>query len=180
MKPTLQQIELLKKYLRNTLDYRETYEEIYDHIISAVEGNMTNESFEMVVNKIINSDFGGAKGLVKIEKQYYNLAVDEVISRQWHNFISNLKFPQVLYSLLLFGCIYLGVLHLTVQSYIMVGLIFTLVATPGVFVLLRYFKIGYVIKDTKRSIKDKILGQVASKPALIFNPAIVFLLVKTR
>lgn len=180
MKPTLQQTQLLKKYLRNTLDYRETYEEIYDHILSAVEGNTGDLSFEEAVNNTIKSDFGGAKGLVKMEKQHYSSVVDEVISQQWKNFINNFKFPEVVYSLLLLGCIYCAVLRFTMHSYVMVGLIFALVITPGAFILARYFKIGYTIKDTKKSIKDKILGQVASKPLLAFNPGIMLLIGKNQ
>jgi S-adenosylmethionine:tRNA-ribosyltransferase-isomerase (queuine synthetase) len=87
MKPTLQQTQILKKYLRSTLDYRETYQEIYDHILSAVEGNTAGASFEEVVNNIINTDFGGAKGLVRLERQYYKSVVREVISQQWRYFL---------------------------------------------------------------------------------------------
>jgi len=180
MKPTLQQTQLLKKYLRNTLDYRETYEEIYDHILSAVEGITADLSFEEAVNNTIKSDFGGVKGLVKMEKQHYSSVVDEVISQQWKNFINSFKFPEVVYSLLLLGCIYYGMLHFTAQSYVVVGLTFAVVMVPGAFILARYFKIGYTIKDTKKSIKDKILGQVASKPLLVYNPGIIFLMGKKQ
>jgi len=180
MIPTLQQTQLLKKYLRDALAYRETYEEIYDHILSAIENTTADVCFEEAVNNIINSDFGGAKGLVKIEKQYYSSVVSEVINQQWQNFIINFKFPEVVYSLLLLGGIYCALLRFTMHSYLMVGLIFTLVITPGAFVLARYFKIGYAIKDTKKSIKDKILGQVASKPLLVFNPGIMLLIGKSQ
>jgi hypothetical protein len=180
MKPTSQQIQLLKKYLRDTLSYRETYEEIYDHILSAIENCTADVSFEEAVNGIINSDFGGVKGLVKIEKQYYSSAVEEVISQQWYNFVGNFKFPQLIYSLVLLGSIFYGMLYFTAQSYITVGLIFALVMVPGVFVIVRYFMIGYALKDTKRSIKDKIIGQVASKPLLVFNPGVVFLIGKNQ
>jgi len=180
MKPTLQQTRLLKKYLRDTLNYRETYEEIYDHILTALEHNAAYPSFEEAVNNIIKNDFGGLKGLVKIEKQHYSAVVNEVIKQQWHNFITNFKFPEIVYSLLLFCCIYYGMLQFTMQSYAMVGLFFAIVMMPGVFVLARYFKIGYAIKDTKKSIKDKILGQVAGKPLLVFNPGIFLLIAKNQ
>jgi len=180
MKPTLQQTQLLKKYLRDTLDYRETYEEIYDHILSAVENNMADVSFEEAVNTIINSDFGGAKGLAKIEKQHYKAVVNEVLKQQWLQFTSNFKFPEVLLSLLLFAAVYFIVTLFSAQSTAIVILLFTLAIVPGMFVLLRYFRIGYTIKDTKKSIKDGILGQLASKPLLIGNPGIFILIGKSE
>lgn len=180
MKPTAQQTQLLKKYLRDTLSYRETYEEIYDHILTAVDNADTEISFEELVNNIIKNDFGGAKGLVKIEKQYHSAAVDEVIKQQWLNFIDNFKFPQIFLSLLLLGLTYYGLLHFNGQPFGIAVLSICLFTAPGIFVLIRYFKIGYATKDTKRSVKDKIIGQVASKPLLVLNPGLFFLIGKNN
>jgi hypothetical protein len=180
MKPTLQQTQLLKKYLRNLLDYRETYEEIYDHILSAVESNTTDEPFAEAVNNIIKTNFGGAKGLIKIEKQHYKAVVNEVVKQQWLQFTQSFKFPEVLLSLLLFAAIYFIVIIFSAQATAIVIFLFALCIMPGVFVLFRYFRIGYAIKDTKKSIKDGILGQLASKPVLLGNPGIFILIGKSE
>lgn len=156
MKPTLQQTQLLQKHLRDTLNYRENFEEIYDHILSAVENDRANVSFEEAVNTVINNDFGGANGLLKIEKEYYSSAVYEVIGQQWQHFMANFKFPQVLYSLLLWVGVYYSMLRFTAQSYIVVGLIFALIMVPGIFVLTRYFKIGYVLRIPRNQLKIKL------------------------
>jgi len=167
MKPTSQQIELLKNYLRYTLAYRETYEEIYDHVLSAVEDCTSDISFQDAVNNIIHADFGGAKGLIKIEKQYHHSVVDEVIGQQWRNFTESFKFPEVIYSLLLWGVIYYSLVYVTIQPYFIMFLNIALLITPRIVILIRSYKIGRAYKDVKTSIKDKILRQVSSIPILI-------------
>lgn len=58
MKPTLQQGEILKKYLREALLYRETYEEVYDHVLTSLAQKSEESSFQNAVNEILNDDFG--------------------------------------------------------------------------------------------------------------------------
>ncbi len=69
MKLDARQDELLKHYLRKVFLYRETYEEVYDHMISALEERPYTVSFQYAVNDIIRRDFGGHNNLSVIAKK---------------------------------------------------------------------------------------------------------------
>jgi hypothetical protein len=161
MKPTSQQEENLRTYLRNELLYRETYEEVYDHILTALEQKPQDISFQDSVNQIIKDDFGGGQDLVEMEKKCYKLASDEAISQQWNYFKSNFKFPKLIYTLILFLTIYLIVSKIAHASFIISFLVFTGFVVPGILILLRYFNVGYYTLDTKKSIKDNIMRKIA-------------------
>lgn len=161
MKPTLQQEENLRTYLRNELLYRETYEEVYDHIITALQQKPQHVSFQDSVNQIIKDDFGGGKGMVEMEKKCYELVADEAVSQQWNYFKSNFRFPSLVYTLILFLTIYLIVSKIAPTSFIISFLVFTGFVVPGILILLRYFNLGYYTLDTKKSIKDNIMRKIA-------------------
>jgi hypothetical protein len=71
-------------------------------------------------------------------------------------------------------------LRFSAQWNAVLSLSFTLNLIPGVFMLIRYFKIGYTTKDTKKSVKDKILRQVSGWPLMLLNPGIIFLMGKNQ
>ena len=161
MKPTSQQEENLRTYLRNELLYRETYEEVYDHILTALEQKPQDISFQDSVNQIIKDDFGGGKGLLEMEKKCYQSVANEAISQQWNYFKSNFRFPSLVYTLILFLTIYLIVSKIAHASFIISFLVFTGFVVPGILILLRYFNVGYYTLDTKKSIKDNIMRKIA-------------------
>lgn len=161
MKTTLQQEEILRKYLRKVLLYRETYEEVYDHILTALQQKPQHVSFQDSVNQIIKDDFGGGRGLIKMEKKCYKLASDEAISQQWNYFKSNFKFPKLIYTLILFLTIYFIVSKIAYALFIIAFLVFAGFVVPGLLILFRYFNVGYFTLDTKKSIKDNIMRKIA-------------------
>ncbi len=175
MKPTLQQEEILRKYLRDALAYRETYEEVYDHILSALEQKPQGIPFQEAVNQILNDDFGGGKGLVEMEKKCYQSVVDETIGQQWKYFKSNFKFPNLIYTLILFLTIYFIVSKIAFASFIIVFLVFAGILVPGLFMLIRYYWMGYFTLDTKKSIKDKIMGKIAGRCSQLIMFTMLFL-----
>ena len=180
MKPSLQQTLHLKKYLRDTLNYRETCEEIYDHILTAAEHKPDDTSFEVAVNDILKHDFGGAKGLVNIEKKLHRSAVWEVVKIQWNLFTEFLYPPKLLFTIIFLIVISAIVSMFGLSSYVIMGYILTLSVTPGIFVLIRYYRIGYFFQDTKKSIRDRIFMHIAGKPLLIFNSGMFILLYNSK
>jgi len=68
MTPDARQDELLKRYLRKVFFYRETYEEVYDHMLSALQVQPAGIPFEAAVNNIICNDFGGHNNLLVMER----------------------------------------------------------------------------------------------------------------
>ncbi len=100
MKPSEQQLKVLQAYLYKTLSYRETYEEIYDHILSAVEFQPGNISFEDAVNNIIRNDFGSPENLLKIEKDIKNALVKDAVRKYFTYLSACFKFPGMLYTVM--------------------------------------------------------------------------------
>lgn len=179
MKPALQQEENLRKYLRKVLLYRETYEEVYDHILVSLEKKSQENSFQEAVNKIINDDFGGDKGLVEMEKKCYESVKDEANSQQWNYFKSNFEYPSLAYTLIWFLIIYFSMLKIPFTPFIITFLVAILIVVPKMIRLARYFYIGYFTLDTKSSIKDKIMAKISGRSFLLLNPGIMIIWVWT-
>ncbi len=68
MKPTSEQKQWLKDYLHKVMTYRETYEEVYDHMLLSIENHPAKEYFATVVVDIVENDFGGIDGLAELEE----------------------------------------------------------------------------------------------------------------
>lgn len=157
MKPTLQQEKILKSYLADILKYRETIDEVYDHVLSAVEEKPENISFQDAVNQILNDDFKGGKGLVKMEKQHLRDATWEGFVQIVRYIKSDFKFPNVLYTTGLFGAIYYIINHINIS----IGqLVFLYPISVAIYIILmwtRRFFVGYYTGSTKLSIHDLII-----------------------
>ncbi len=175
MKPTLQQEENLRTYLRKELRYRETYEEVYDHILTALEQKPQEVSFQDSVNQIIKDDFGGGKGLIKTEKKCYESVADEANTQQWNYFKSNFEYSSLSYTSTLFLIIYFSILKIPFIPFIIAFLVVILVIVPATVKLARYFYIGYFTLDTKSSVKDEIMAKIAGRSVLLLNPGIMFI-----
>lgn len=174
MKPTEQQLRVLQDYLHNTLTYRESYEEIYDHILSAIEYQPENISFEDTINNIINSDFGSSKNLLKIEKVHKDALVKESVKIYMTNFWYCFKFPGVLYTImgLLFSYYFFSQAKF---SSLALGGIFALVLLfPCVIWALRLYNTGYILDTTRKSAKDKLFETLSGIPIRICIIPIAF------
>lgn len=96
MNLTLSQQQILKDYLSNELVYRETYNELYDHISSGLENTPEGSSFEETLKNYVRKEFGGIFGLHAIEKQYRSTVL-KGMKRQYFDNISRLfRFPQII------------------------------------------------------------------------------------
>lgn len=98
MELTQVQKEEIKAYIIDVPRYRETYNEVYDHILNSLEDNPGSYSINEVIS-IINNDFGGFYAIVEQEKIYqqqlhkrYNrLFLLEMLNTfKWPGIINNL------------------------------------------------------------------------------------------
>ncbi|OOQ56429.1 hypothetical protein [Mucilaginibacter pedocola] len=165
MKPTEAQKLSLQTYLHDTLSYRETYEEIYDHILSAMEFQPEGVSFEDAINNIIRNDFGGAKNLVKIETESKNAMVKEGLNKFLRFVTQYFKLPLLLYTVLA-----------TVQTYYFLSkinpgaiaieaiLVLLTMLVPCAIHLLRLYNTGYLLSTTRKSARDKMFDNLAAGP----------------
>nr|WP_067058207.1 hypothetical protein [Mucilaginibacter sp. L294] len=167
MKPTEQQLKVVQDYLHKTLTYRETYEEIYDHILSAVEHQPNNILFEDAINNIIRNDFGSHENLLKIEKANKNALVKETINTYLQYFWYYFKLPGLLYTLLVALLAYYFFSQVKLQPIAVAGVFALVVAYPGVIWFLRLYYTGYILDTTQKSAKDKLFESLAGLPIRI-------------
>ena len=174
MKPNQQQKQLLQKYLCKGLKYRETYEEVYDHILAALENKSLPLSFGDAVNYIIREDFGGMNGIALMEAQYQKSTMKEMQKKYLTYIIEYLKFPQtgilVIYSIIVYCLVKQPWFNLLIFG----GVFFILRIIPRLLKTIRYFKKGYILRDTKRSVKDRFFSWLDYIPALLFCFFILF------
>lgn len=167
MKPTEQQLKVVQDYLHKTLTYRETYEEIYDHILSAVEYQPNHISFEDAVNNIIRNDFGSPENLLKIEKANKNALVKETINTYLQYFWYYFKLPGLLYTLPVALLSYYFFSQVKLEPIAVAGVFALVVTYPGVVWFLRLYYTGYVLNTTQKSAKDKLFENLAGLPIRI-------------
>jgi hypothetical protein len=168
MKPTQQQVEILQKYLHDTLTYRETYAEIYDHILTAIEYQPEEVPFEDAVKNIINNDFGSAKNLLKVEKAAKDALVEEAISRFLKNLVWYAKFPGLLYTLTGAYLVYYIFGKINMSLFATEVIIALLAVMPGLIYLLRLYNTGYILDTTQKSARDKLFETLAGIPIRLF------------
>ena len=160
MKPTLQQEENLRTYLADVLKYKETIDEVFDHVLSAIEEKPENISFQEAVNQILKDDFKGAKGLIEIENQHLREASWEGFVKMVKYVKSDFLFPNILYTIILFGTITYTIHHLTIDYGHVIPLLPLASIVFLIFILIRTFLVGYFSGDTRRSINDIVIGKL--------------------
>jgi hypothetical protein len=80
MKPNIEQEKIIEHALRSALKFKDTYDEVYDHILSAFNALPGDVDFTDTLYGIIANDFGGVKGLKKIERKHTWLAIRHFIA----------------------------------------------------------------------------------------------------
>jgi len=180
MKLTDQQQQWLKEYLNGVLIYRETFEEVYDHVITGLTTNTNIVSFEHSVNDIINNDFGGYEQLPKLEKASKKAATKNSIKVFLTHFAGYFKFPSLLYVIAASVVTYFLILYLQIFSWnlweiLLLGIVIqTVPAISGnkIFAALktRYSQTGEVFNHTqiKPSLKDGFFKRMAMTPFYLF------------
>jgi ABC-type multidrug transport system fused ATPase/permease subunit len=166
MKPNQQQKQWLQDYLYQVMAYRETYEEVYDHILTALEEKPEQQFFERTVSEIITDDFGGHNSLLEMEENCKNAVGREVISHYWNYFGAFLKSSLVILTAVIASVIYYVASHI---SFISMAVIYFIIFYMPVFLLaIRGFRIGYKFANTKTTMWDNVFRKVVYKPFLYY------------
>ena len=167
MKPTEQQLKVLQEYLHKALNYRETYEEIYDHILSALEYQPDIISFEEAINIVIKNDFGSPKNLLKIEKAVKDALVKETIGTYMKYFSYYFKVPGLLYTLVVALLSFYFFSQMRPEPTCVVGAVAVIILCPCLIWALRLYNTGYILDTTRKSAKDKLFENMAGLPIRI-------------
>lgn len=88
----------IRDYIVTVPKYRETYNELYDHILNSLEDREVVFSIDEVIN-IVNRDFGGFSEIVSQEKSY-----QKELSKQYNKvfrmeMVNTFKWPRILSNL---------------------------------------------------------------------------------
>ena len=164
MTPTPQQINILQQKLRKILTYRETYEEVYDHILSALVNEPDNMPMGDAMNKIVRADFGGMKKLQLLEKTTKRILVKETIQKYLGFLKWFFKLPTLFFTVAISAvfCYFILQLHLSLRFW--ETLFFVVLFIPEIIMQVRYFKTGYILRDSKTSAKDRIFANLSRLP----------------
>jgi hypothetical protein len=168
MKPTEQQLKVLQDYLHKTLTYRESYEEIYDHILSALQHQPEGVNFQDTINAIIINDFGGHKNLLKVEKAQKDALVSDMYKKYRNYFISYFKTPNLFYVILAWAATYFYFTRVSISTTVLVVLFTLIIFAPYVICLLRFYTTGYILGTKQKSAKDRSFGMLAGVPTRLF------------
>lgn len=168
MKISPEQDSKLRKYLRDTMRYRETYEEVYDHLITALENRPFTGTLEEAVNQILREDFGGYDNLRKMEDDAKNAAVRNGINKYLGFYLEYFKWPRLFYTICYAAVIYWCFGHAPLIPVVLEAVVAIMFITPGVLSLMRFYKIGYRFGDTKKSVRDTVFVKIAIVPVRLF------------
>jgi hypothetical protein len=93
----------LKKLLSNVVLYKETYEEIYDHVLTALEGYTEIKNLHQEAYHILKHDFGGYTGIANMETNRRNLIRADIRSKYLDYVKANIQNPLVIILLMAFA-----------------------------------------------------------------------------
>jgi len=159
---TAQQHQEIKDYIFDAPKYIETYNEVYDHVVNALEDKDEAYSTELVA-KIINDDFGSFNE-IKQQEELYQKQINKKQAKLFLNeLINSFKWPGLLgniANLILCVFIYWGSTRLTFNTKPIMGAIFICFILVTLFM---YTKIWISKrKNMKYSIFDNALGSLSS------------------
>lgn len=167
MKLSPEQQKFLNDYLRKNLKYRETYSELYDHVLSALETKPQTMNFQDAVEGVIKEDFGGYNGMALIESRYKKAVSKEMQKKYWANVIAYLKFPLIGFTAILIAMFYYITIQLWFGFMAFFAIILGVRLIPGVLKTIRHFKLGYIFADTKKSAKDGVFVWLDYMPGIL-------------
>lgn len=168
MKPTEQQDILLRNYLRDALQYRETYEEVYDHVLSALEHNQYTGTLEEAVNQILRDDFGGYTELRKMESKAKSEVLNEGVRKCVNFYFGYFKWPSLPFTLGFAVLVYFTLAQIRLEAMVLEGMFALIILTPAILSLRRYYVVGYLFRDTKRSVRDDVFARISMVPTRLF------------
>jgi hypothetical protein len=165
---TVQQQEELKIILSDYTKYHETYSEVYDHILSALEeqNDSLDTSFVQKVNRVLDTDFGGLSQLPVMEKQRVKWINNQIAKKQLYFAAAFFNSPLIICTIIAGIAIYqlastkLLSIALLIAIYVMLA--------PTIIVGFRMVNNAF-IKQGKPSIKSNMFNQMGIYGVILYN-----------
>jgi len=153
MKLNQEQTATIQQLVYNEVQYNETYLELYDHVITALENQGPITDLQKAYAQILDQDFGGHGNISKMEEKQKRLLSKEISNAKWRMFASLFKMPFLPVTLLVMGSVY----YFTSKNLYLVPLISILIGVimlPPLFIIGGNFLVGLKRKFIKTSIRD--------------------------
>lgn len=167
MKLNIEDKLLIRNLLSNLVSYQETYDEVYDHILTGLENKADVKDLKAQVDEIIKNDFGGAGGVLNMEKT----AVKMIKQNIWQQYLLQFawfgKWPGMLFTALLIGLAYINI-NLLGTTLIGAGIFMAFVVLPWCYLVIHNFMMGLKQESSKRSISNKVMGSLAGLPFRVY------------
>lgn len=177
MSLTSVQQQILRAYLDKELTYKETYNELYDHIASGLENLPESSSFEVALKTYVSKEFGGPNGLHLIEKQYRATVVSGIKKQYSDNMRQFLKFPNLVVLVVFTMVVYIvfSATGFNTKWYFMLA--FTLSLTTNKLKITQYYCASYWRK-AKASVKYNCFAVIKFVPVVLLaliGPTCIFI-----
>jgi hypothetical protein len=166
---TQAQQENIKEILWHNLKFRETFDELYDHILTSIERTETDDKlpYEIAID-IIKNEFGGWEKLKELETSGQKEIQKHLRKKLWELMKGYFRFPLIMFTLLASGSFYYVADHLSRK--IIVLMMFLAVMMP---LLMCYKIIPFPLKrwskKYKASIKESVAENIARIGLSLFN-----------
>ncbi len=125
---TQAQQESIREVLWHNLKFKETFDELYDHILTSIEHNQTSEKLPYeIAADIIKKEFGGWEKLQELEVLRQKKIQSQLRRKLWSFMKGYFRFPLIVFTLLASGSFYYAVDHLPrkVMMLVLIGTVIT-------------------------------------------------------
>lgn len=157
MKLNQVQTATIKQLVSNEVKFNETYCEVYDHVITALESENVLPDIQKAYSDIIEEDFGGHRGIQQLETFRERQFKRSISSKRLNFFVLAIKWPGILISLPLGMAVYY-----CIQRYLLLMPILLIIVAAMVLPML-LITIGNFITGLRNtgSIKSKSISDSA-------------------
>jgi hypothetical protein len=166
MSLTPAQQRILRAYLDKELTYKETYNELYDHISSGLEDSPQSSSFEVALKTYVAREFGGPNGLHLIEKQYRATVITRIKKQYSDNIRQFLRFPNIIVLVVFAMAVYIvfSTTGFNTKWYFMLAFVLSL--TNNSLKITQYYRASYW-KKAKASVKYNSFAVIKFVPVAL-------------
>ena len=177
MKLTEEQKKEVKDWIKDVPKYRETFNELYDHILNSLE--VIDHPFNTdLVDEIVLKDFGGYQTVFDNEKNYRNKIGRKYLKFFYIEMLNTFRWPEVINNLIVL-LICLAIYFNSAETFNLQPILW---GSFGCCILVAVFMYVKIIKNrirySKYSLLDNYIQEVGALGVLTLNVTLQFFLAK--
>ncbi|WP_345953185.1 hypothetical protein [Mucilaginibacter sp. PAMB04168] len=166
MKMTVAQQENIREVLWNRLKYRETFDELYDHILTAIEEDEDDTPPHLIADTIIKQEFGGWDNIKELEKGREKNVQSQFRNALWVEVKSYFRVPFIAFTLLVAVSFYFSADYISRKLLMLI--LFTAVMMPAVM-WYRIAPCNRWSRKYKASVKESSANNLGTLGISLFN-----------